>query len=762
MFLLAVALFIVLATAIGVINLQQRSDASRQAEILVAHIEALANRLKRLEIQAERDRTVTPELDAQADEVRSQIIAALDEAVRLGTNSAASLQMQTGFHNYQIANEELFRLYKQGEQDKAHEWDEEYSDPAYDRLFDETNNASRIYRQQAQNAFRAATFGSIFLVTSAILLIGILFWRFEQAQRATALLATQQETLRKSEERFRSLVRHASDVIAIVDSAGTLHYLSQAVDKVWGYAPQMLVGQSAFEFVSPEDQRTIQDLMAQTLQRSGSIITTELRFQHANGTWRDFEVIANNLLDDPGVQGIVLTYHDITERKRFEHDLTHLAFHDPLSNLPNRALLMDRLALALARAERLHTAIAILSLDLDNFKVVNDSLGHESGDCMLIAIAKRLQTSIRAVDTVARLGGDEFVILLEEITNIADAIRITERIIAKLQEPLHLDDHEIFPTFSIGITLGTPGQDRPEVLLRNADLAMYRAKRAGKAQYAVFDPTMNATAIARLELESDLRHAIERAEFEVYYQPILNLKTGYIREVEALVRWRHPERGLIAPIHFIPVAEETGMILSIGQWVLIEACRQLRSWETTYPAQQPMVISVNLSARQFQSPRLVEDIARILEETETNPACLKLEITESVMMQDAEEAHAILSGLKGLGVQLAIDDFGTGYSSLAYLQRFPVDVLKIDRSFIDRLGHSVEETAIVHAIITLAKTLNLTVTGEGIETEEQLVQLIELGCDLAQGYYIAKPSTSEAVVANFGLVRADILQAVTA
>ena len=425
-------------------------------------------------------------------------------------------------------------------------------------------------------------------------------------------------------------------------------------------------------------------------------------------------------------------------------DLAHLAFHDVLTNLPNRARFLERLGRALERSQP--GSLAVLFLDLDNFKFVNDSLGHEAGDHLLVQVAARLQGCIRPGDTLARLGGDEFTILLQDIHGASEAAAVMERVLAQLQAPIHLGGQDVFVTTSAGIAINDAETCEPEEMLRAADIAMYRAKTDGKARYTVFNTTMAAPAVERLELESDLRQAIARGELRLHYQPIVELSTGRVSEVEALLRWAHPRRGLVPPDAFIPLAEETGLIVPIGQWVLEEACRQARAWRRQFPGQAPLVMSVNVSARQLQQPDLVAMVSRTLRDTGLHPGNLKLEITESVAMQDAESTIGTLRGLADLGVQLAIDDFGTGYSSLAYLNRFPIDVIKIDRSFVTKLGSDGENATVVRGIIALARALDLRVTAEGIETVEQAEELSALQCEFGQGYYFGKPQPPQALV----------------
>jgi len=433
------------------------------------------------------------------------------------------------------------------------------------------------------------------------------------------------------------------------------------------------------------------------------------------------------------------------DHERAEEALEHQAVHDALTGLPNRALFSDRLDHALARADHTANSVAVLFLDIDNFRLINDSLDHAAGDRLLVIIGQQIVQCVAASDTVARLGSDEFAVLLENLPDAGAAVACAQRIQDRLRRPVRLNDHELFPTASIGIAVSSPESQVSMALLREAGAAMVRAKTRGNS-YEMFDLSMATRAAERLAVESDLHRALERGEFRVYYQPIFSLgdREPGIVEVEALVRWQHPERGLISPIDFIPVAEATGLIVPLGQWVLVEACRQAVKWQAAYPGRAP-TMGVNLSARQFQRPELLADIRDALHATGLDPRGLKLEITESVIMQDAEATTATLLALKGLGIRLAIDDFGTGYSSLSYLKRFPVDTLKIDRSFVDGLGEDAQDTAIVRSIVALAKALGLSVTGEGIETAIQSDQLRALNCDRGQGYLFARPQPAEVV-----------------
>jgi diguanylate cyclase (GGDEF)-like protein/PAS domain S-box-containing protein len=558
-----------------------------------------------------------------------------------------------------------------------------------------------------------------------------------------------ERALQESESRLSNIVETSPDLIAIVDAWGRYTFTNAAFATMLGIDPARLIGRWAFGGVHPDDLATMQAitepfaageaLRGSTAAGSGEV---RLRVAHADGRWVDLEVRAQRLVDEQGrPTGLLMIGRDITERRRYEAELAHQALHDALTGMPNRLLFADRLAHALAGARSRGTLLAVLYMDLDRFKVVNDSLGHAAGDRLLVEVGERLQECIRPSDTAARLGGDEFTVLLEDLRSLEEATTVAERILAMLQQPLFLSGHELSVSASIGVVLSDGQHTAPGDVLRDADVAMYQAKATGRGQIAVFDQAMTERAVRRLGLEADLRRAIERDELRVYYQPEVDLESGRVVGMEALVRWEHPERGLISPAEFIPLAEDTGLIVPLGRWVLAAACRQAAGWQAA--AEGGFLVSVNLSVRQLASRSLVDEVRQVLEETGLPAGSVCLEITESVMLQEDETTTERLHALKALGVRLALDDFGTGYSALSRLRKMPVDTVKIDRSFVQELDHDAGTVAIVRAVTTLAHTLGMDVTAEGVETAEQLARVRALRCDRAQGYYFGRPMPAE-------------------
>jgi diguanylate cyclase (GGDEF)-like protein/PAS domain S-box-containing protein len=554
---------------------------------------------------------------------------------------------------------------------------------------------------------------------------------------------TEEIHLQRSEARFASLVQHSSDLITVVGSDATITYQSPSSEHVLGYPPNELLGTRFDQLVAPEDAGRLLRLLADGsayARPDGQVIECTLR--HRDGELRQFEILHTNLLEDEHVRGIVLNARDISERKAFEEQLAHQAFHDPVTNLANRALFVERVRHAIGRARREDCELGVMFLDIDDFKTINDSLGHGAGDAALIDVAKRLSNSIRSSDTAARFGGDEFVVLLEDLDSTETAVEVAERVLEDLRQPLMVAGKELVVRGSIGISImessSTAGADE---LIRDADAAMYIAKRDGKGGYRLFEPEMHAGVLARLELRADLQRALESGQFELHYQPIVRLADGGVAGMEALLRWHHPERGLVLPGDFIPFAEETGLIVPIGRWVLREACLQAVAVQQKWTGGPPPYMCVNLSVRQLQNSDVISDIQDALAGSGLAPELLTIEITESMLIEDPDIAVIKLNELRALGVRIAMDDFGTGYSSLSYLSRFPVDVIKMDRSFL-RPEATREAADLSSAVVALGSSLALEVVAEGIEFDEQLQRLRDLGCELGQGFHFAYPMES--------------------
>jgi diguanylate cyclase (GGDEF)-like protein/PAS domain S-box-containing protein len=559
------------------------------------------------------------------------------------------------------------------------------------------------------------------------------------------------EALRRSEERYALAVRGANDGLWDWDLTANRIYYAPRWKSILGYDDGQ-IGDNILEWfnrVHPLDVERVKAEVLEHLAGKTSHLETEHRMLHHDGEYRWVLTRGLAVRDEQGkVVRMAGSQSDITQRKEAEHRLQHDAFHDSLTGLPNRTLLLDRLAQAVARKKRRpDSRFGVLFIDIDGFKHINDSLGHQMGDQLLIAVSRRLERCMREVDTVARIGGDEFISLIDDVDSTEFILSVPDRILESLRTPFSLDGHEVVVSASIGVALSNSSDLSADEFVRNADIAMYRAKSLGKAAFVVFDDAMHERAVNRLRMESDLRQATKRGEFLLHYQPIVSLRTGKVRSFEALLRWYHPDRGIVCPDDFIALAEETKLILPIGLWVVRTAAEQLRKWQTQFGTNPPLSISVNLSCRQFLQPDLVYQVERALLETGLDPRCLNMEITESAIMEQVESASSALSRLKSLGIKLSMDDFGKGYSSLSYLHQFPFDALKIDRSFITCIGDAGEHTEIVRTIIALAKSLGLDVVAEGVETEGQMSQLRNLGCQFGQGYFFSRPLSAEAVTA---------------
>jgi len=566
---------------------------------------------------------------------------------------------------------------------------------------------------------------------------------------------------RKKEEIFQVVTENAADMIALVDVKGRRLYNSPAYKRILGYSPAELSETSSFEQIHPDDRFRVLDA-AREARQSGVGKRLEYRIRHKDGSWRVLESLASTIRDPKGeVEKLVIVNRDITERKHAEQQLEHNLFHDPLTGLPNRRSFLDRLQNAFARVRRdSGRSYTLLLSNVDHFKVFNETMGTAAGDHLLSEIARRLSTQVRQDETIARrdrgaspnevvlfrLGGDEFTILLEAVGDPSDAMRVAKRIQAAVAEPFSMESREVRASVSIGIALSTQAHERPEDVLKDADVAMRRAKSLGGSRCEVFDEAMHTRAVGRMKLESDLRAALSERQFRVHYQPMVQLDSRRIVSFEALLRWDHPTQGLISPYRFIEAAEDTGILVSIGHWLIIQACRQLREWEVNDYSGQPMHVTVNVSARQFADARLVNDIQDALQQTGIDPSRLQLEMTESIAATDPKLTITVLSHLKHMGIGVVLDDFGTGSTSLRGLTQFPLDALKIDRSLVREMQTDRAASSIVELIITLAHKMGLKVIAEGIETPRQVERLVELGCEFGQGYYFSQPMEPKAAL----------------
>ncbi len=549
-----------------------------------------------------------------------------------------------------------------------------------------------------------------------------------------------EEALRTSEARFRALSEHATDLVAILGPEGTYRYLSPSWQRVLGYAPADVLGRSGFDLIHPEDMASLQAALVPLQQEPGGLATAVFRMRHADGSWRTVEASATNRLDDPAVQGLLINARDITARVQAEEALRHQALHDGLTGLPNRTLLRDRLEQALRATQRDTVPLALFLLDLDRFKEVNDTLGHDAGDALLQEVSRRVLRVLRAVDTVARLGGDEFAVALPQ-TEEGGALHVAQSLLAVVGEPIVLAEQRVTIGVSIGVALAPQHGQDATTLLRHADVAMYAAKHGGGG-VALYVPTQDQHSPRRLALLSALRQALSHNELRLHYQPLVDLGRGVVTGVEALVRWQHPERGLLLPEHFVPLAEQSGLITALTRWVLDQALRDCRQWQEQG---HDLSVAVNLSMANVHEESLPDTISALLAAHGVPAERLQVELTETALMRDPAQATRVLRRLAALGVRIAIDDFGTGYSSLSYLRRLPLTAIKLNRSFVTGMGQEAADATIVASTIGLGHSLGLSFVAEGVEDAASWQQLAALGCDAVQGYYCSRPLPADAL-----------------
>lgn len=554
-------------------------------------------------------------------------------------------------------------------------------------------------------------------------------------------LKTVERALEASEARFRALSESAMDIVTVIDGEGVILYQSPSVRHLLGVDPESMIGLNQFDIIHKDDSPVIRERFKELISRGMLDRPVEFRVRHADGTWRTLESIGKNCLDVPAIRGIIVNTRDVSERRAIQQRIQHLAYHDALTSLPNRSLLQDRVAQAISRADRSGKRLAVMFIDIDNFKNINDTLGHDVGDELLREVARRLSASVRAHDTIARQGGDEFIVLLEELEGQAGAARVAQKILDALRSAFDVGGTNQHVSGSIGIALFPDDGKDSQTLMKNADTAMFHSKAQGKNTYHFFTSNMNIAVKRRAMLESSLRAAVKDGDFLLHYQPQVDLTTGRVVAVEALVRWNNQAGGIVMPGDFIPLAEETGLINDIGEWVMREGCMQARRWQADGIA--PERVAINLSARQLGDAGFLGMVQRVLKETGLHPGCLELEITESQVMKQAEGSIQLLNELADMGIHLAVDDFGTGYSSLSYLKRLPITKLKIDQSFVRDITVDPNDTAIVVAIISMARSLDLEIIAEGIETLGQLNLLRAKGCAIGQGYYFSMPLSAE-------------------
>jgi diguanylate cyclase (GGDEF)-like protein/PAS domain S-box-containing protein len=716
------ACVILVATAVAVAAvsiLRDRVDDARKDQVVLHQARVLVNEQSSLELEA-----------VVAEDARKQ----LAREIRARQRAVAQLQLPQPLRRLVVSHQNALsaelRLLLQGREDAALDVGERKVDPSLRRVLEALDEAGADSSREASAAAMRANAGTGLVFSLAATFFVFLFRAFQRTRKS--LEGAEERALRESERWFRSLVQETTELIVVVDPDSTVRYLTDSVLPALGYAPENILARRLVELAHPDDVAHLEHVIAS--EPLGHAF--ECRLWSRAGAWVFMEWTHGARPDAPGC---ILTGRDVTERKKLEQELRHQAFHDSLTDLANRALFENRLAHALEGLRRREGGLAVVFIDLDDFKTVNDSLGHTAGDELLRAVGERLRYNLRGADTAARLGGDEFGVLLDGATTADAATEASSRLIAALEPPFTIDGRHLNISASLGIALATSGRETMQELMRNADLAMYEAKRRGGAQARVFEKAMHEIVLGRLELGAELQRAVDEEQFELHFQPVVRLDTAAVIGAEALVRWRHPDRGLLGPDQFLPLAEQTGLIVPIGRWVMAEACRTLAAWQEASPRRQPLTLSVNVSMRQLHDAQVVEDVRGALGDAAIPPEQLVLEITESFLADETEAALVWMQRLRALGVRLAVDDFGTGYSALSYLQRFPIDMLKIDRSFVEHARPTSPSLNLVRSIVQLGRSLHLDLVAEGIEEAEQAEALLAMGVTSGQGYYYARP-----------------------
>jgi diguanylate cyclase (GGDEF)-like protein/PAS domain S-box-containing protein len=722
---------------VGVARLAGHAERDWAIATDVTGLQGSVHRLDALEWRVAAERRVSA---ASAREVVALLESsrAMLDGLRTRSDSAELRGFGVAFADYATALERQFALLRTGRVAEAGRVDEELVEPAFERMLTSSAVAVAIHRAAAQRSGTRARIGRVGIVAIGLGLILGLIARFQRAGRALAASRAAERARREGEQWLRALLANASDTIVVTDADGRATWASEAVERLLGLPVSQIVGTALADHFEDPDEAARK--LGAVLGAPGGRHELHARLSGGN----DVEARVTNLLDHPTVGGVVVNIRDVSERTALEGRLRHQALHDPLTGLANRALFEDRLQHAVSASVRAGRRPAVLFCDLDDFKMINDSLGHEAGDALLVEIARRLEATLRDADSVARLGGDEFAVLLEDAREIDAVIAVAGRVLGAIAMPVEVLGRDLAVHGSVGIAIGGDGADA-QALLRRADVAMYAAKADGKGRFRLFEEHMHEAVMERLERKADLRHAIERGELFLAYQPVVAVDSSRLVGVEALVRWRHPERGVVAPGEFIPLAEESGLIVPLGRWVLREATRQFAAWRRERPDGAPGHVSVNVAGAQLQDAGFVDDVASAIAHNALRRGELVLEVTEATLIgMDGGEAR--LAALRALGARLAIDDFGSGSSALSFLRRFPMDVLKIDRSFVKGVTTTVRDAALTRSMITMAGALGLEVVAEGVEETDQLAELQALHCEMAQGFLFSRPVPPDEVL----------------